>query len=44
MSFTLWSAMLYKYLATGGYIPRYRSHEMSAAIEERVRVLEARGR
>jgi len=36
MSFTLWSAMLYKYLATGGYIPRYRSHEMSAAIEERV--------
>ena len=36
MSFTLFAAMLHKYLNKGAYIPRYRSHEMSTAIVAKI--------
>ena len=37
LNFTVWAAMLNRYMTDDGYIPRYRSNEMSAAIESRIR-------
>ena len=39
LNFTLFAAMLYKYLLRGGRIPRMRSHELSLAMDERIREL-----
>ena len=36
LNFTIWAAMLYKYLTKGAYIPRYRSHEMTSALVARI--------
>ena len=36
-SFTIWAAMFYKYISMGGYILRYRSHEMATALEAKIR-------
>lgn len=38
-SFTIFGAMLYKYLLLGAYIPRRRSHEIALAVEKRIREL-----
>jgi prolycopene isomerase len=37
MAFSVYGAMLYMFLLHGAYIPRFRSHEMSTAIETRIR-------
>lgn len=39
MNFALYAAMLYKYLTRGAWIPRHRSHELSAAMDQRIREL-----
>lgn len=39
LNFALFAAMLYKYLTKGAWIPRMRSHELSTALEVRVREL-----
>lgn len=39
LNFALFAAMLYKYLTKGAWIPRMRSHELSTALETRVREL-----
>lgn len=40
MSFPIWAALLYSYISAGATIPKYRSHELSAAFVEKI---EARG-
>lgn len=37
-NFTIFAAMLYKYITKGAYIPRYRSHEMSTALDEKIKL------
>jgi len=37
VNFTIMGAMLHKYLSTGAYIPRYRSHELTTALDARIR-------
>jgi phytoene dehydrogenase-like protein len=39
LSFMLYAVMLYKYLIRGAYIPKNRSHELSAAMDRRIREL-----
>jgi prolycopene isomerase len=39
LNFTIYAAMLYKFLITNAYIPRQRSHEFALAIERRIREL-----
>ena len=39
LNFAIYAAMLYKYLIRGAYIPKNRSHELSAAIDQRIREL-----
>lgn len=39
MSFTIFAAMLHKYLTNGAYIPRYRSHGYTCALDMRIRKL-----
>ena len=37
MSFTIFGAMFHKYLTKGAYIPRYRSHGYTAALDKKIR-------
>ena len=37
LSFTIYGAMLYKFLTTSAYIPRQRSHEFTLALDARIR-------
>lgn len=37
LNFTIYGAMLYKFLTTSAYIPRHRSHEFSLALDARIR-------
>ena len=39
MNFALYAAMVYRYLSGGGWIPKYRSHEISLSMESRIRAL-----
>ena len=39
MNFTIYGAMLYKFLRTSAYIPRQRSHEYALALDDRIREL-----
>ncbi len=39
LNFTIYGAMLYKFLITSAYIPRQRSHEFSLALDTRIREL-----
>ena len=39
MNFTVYGAMLYKFLITSAYIPRQRSHEFALALDTRIREL-----
>lgn len=39
LNFALFAAMVYKYLTKGAWIPKMRSHELSSALEARVREL-----
>jgi len=39
LSFTIYGAMLYKFLTTNAYIPRQRSHEFALALDSRIREL-----
>jgi phytoene dehydrogenase-like protein len=39
VNFTVYGAMLYKFLTTSAYIPRQRSHEFSLALDARIREL-----
>lgn len=39
LNFAIYAAMLYKYLVRGAYIPKQRSHELSAAMDKRIREL-----
>jgi len=39
LNFTIYGAMLYKFLTTSAYIPRQRSHELSLALDNRIREL-----
>jgi len=39
LNFAIYAAMVYKYLVRGAYIPRQRSHELSAAMDKRIREL-----
>jgi prolycopene isomerase len=39
MSFTIYGAMMYKFLTTSAYIPRHRSHEFTSALDARIREL-----
>ena len=39
MSFTIYGAMLYKFLVSSAFIPRYRSHEFALALDNRIREL-----
>ncbi len=39
MNFTIYAAMLYKFLVTSAYIPRQRSHEFAQALDTRIRQL-----
>lgn len=39
LNFAIYAAMVYKYLLRGAYIPKQRSHELSAAIDKRIREL-----
>jgi prolycopene isomerase len=42
LSFTLWGAMLYTYLASGAFIPRRRSHELASAMVRKIEELGGR--
>ena len=42
LSFTLWGAMLYTYLASGAFIPRSRSHGLASAMVQRIEELGGR--
>jgi Phytoene dehydrogenase and related proteins len=37
MSFTIFGAMFYKYLAVGAFVPRYRSHYFTSALDKKIR-------
>ncbi len=37
MAFSVYAAMLYTFLLHGAYVPRYRSHELSTAMETKIR-------
>ncbi len=37
LNFTIYGAMLYKFLVTSAYIPKQRSHEFSLALDARIR-------
>ena len=39
LNFTVYGAMLYKFLKTNAYIPRQRSHEFALALDTRIREL-----
>jgi prolycopene isomerase len=39
VNFTIYGAMLYKFLTTSAWIPRMRSHEFSLALDARIRAL-----
>ncbi len=39
LSFTIYAAMMYKFLITSAYIPRQRSHQFALAIDRRIREL-----
>lgn len=39
LNFAIYGAMVYKYLTRGAYIPKNRSHELSAAMDRRIREL-----
>lgn len=39
LNFAIYAAMVYKYLTRGAYIPKQRSHELSAAMDQRIREL-----
>jgi phytoene dehydrogenase-like protein len=39
LNFTIYGAMLYKFLVTSAYIPRQRSHEFALALDARIREL-----
>jgi prolycopene isomerase len=39
LNFTIYGAMLYKFLTTSAYIPRQRSHEFALALDTRIREL-----
>ena len=39
LNFTIYGAMLYKFLTTSAYIPRQRSHEFTSALDARIREL-----
>jgi phytoene dehydrogenase-like protein len=39
LNFTIYGAMLYKFLTTSAYIPRQRSHEFALALDARIREL-----
>jgi prolycopene isomerase len=39
LSFTIYAAMLYLYLQYNAWIPRFRSHEFTTALETRIRAL-----
>jgi phytoene dehydrogenase-like protein len=39
LNFTVYGAMLYKFLITSAYIPRQRSHEFALALDARIREL-----
>ncbi len=39
LNFALFAAMLYKYLTKGAWIPKMRSHELSVALDARIREL-----
>jgi prolycopene isomerase len=42
LSFTLWGAMLYTYLASGAFIPRSRSHGLASAMVQKIEELGGR--
>jgi prolycopene isomerase len=42
LNFTVFAAMLYLFLSKGAYIPRQRSHELSLALDSRIRELGGR--
>jgi prolycopene isomerase len=39
LNFAIYAAMVYKYLTLGAYIPKQRSHELSSAMDKRIREL-----
>jgi len=39
LNFAIYAAMVYKYLTLGAYIPKQRSHELSSAMDQRIREL-----
>ncbi len=39
LSFTIYGAMMYKFLTTSAYIPRQRSHQFALAVDRRIREL-----
>lgn len=39
LSFTIYAAMIYKFLVTSAYIPRLRSHGFALAVDQRIREL-----
>jgi phytoene dehydrogenase-like protein len=39
LSFTIWGALLYTYLASGAFVPRGRSHALAAAMVRRIEEL-----
>jgi len=39
LNFAIYAAMVYKYLTRGAYIPKQRSHELSAGLDKRIREL-----
>lgn len=42
LSFTLWAAMLYTYLASGAFIPRARSHGLTTSMVQKIEELGGR--
>jgi len=42
LSFTIWGAMLYTYLASGAFVPRDRSHGLASAMVQRIEELGGR--
>jgi phytoene dehydrogenase-like protein len=39
LSFTIYAAMMYKFLTTSAYLPRQRSHQFALAVDRRIREL-----
>jgi phytoene dehydrogenase-like protein len=39
LNFTIYAAMMYKFLITSAYLPRQRSHQFALAVERRIREL-----